>query len=180
MIYVFLADGFELIEAMTPVDVMRRCDLQVVTVGIGSKRIKSAQNVYVETDITEAEFKLSENIQMIVLPGGMPGTRNLENNPVVKRAIEYCTAKNIYIAAICAAPSILGKMNLLTGKNAVCFPSYEKELFGAKISNDYVCKDGFYITAKGAGVSLEFALKIAEVLCGKPVAEKIRASMQSR
>lgn len=179
MIYIFLTEGFETIEALTSVDVLRRCKLDVVTVGVGAKRLKSAQGIYVEADITDSELKLNDNIQMIVLPGG-PGTKNYETSDNVKKALEFCSKKNIYISAICAAPSVPGKMNLLAGKKATCFPGYESQLYGAKVCGDKVCKDGFYITAKGAGVSLDFALKIAEVLCGKETSNRIAESMQCK
>ena len=115
---------------------------------------------------------------MIVLPGGMPGTLNLEKSRTVQDAIDYCTEKGKYIGAICAAPSVLGKKNLLTGKKATCFPGFEDFLLGAEFTGAPVELDGKIITARGAGVAVEFGLKLAEVLKGKAASDKVRAAMR--
>lgn len=180
MIYVFLADGFEEIEALTPVDYLRRCELDVKTVGVGSQAIKSSRGVTVLADIDDAQIVLDDNLKMIVLPGGMPATINLEKNSNVINAIDYCIEKNIYIGAICAAPSILGHKNLLDGIKATCFPGFEQQLGKAIISSDIVCHDKNIITAKGVGVSNQFTFKLVEVLLGKKEAEKLEATLQCK
>jgi 4-methyl-5(b-hydroxyethyl)-thiazole monophosphate biosynthesis len=178
MIYVFLADGFEETEAIAPIDMLRRAGLDVVTVGIKNDGVKSSHGVPVLCDMTDMQVELDERLEMIVLPGGMPGTLNLEANPVVQSAIDYCSANNIPIGAICAAPSILGKKGLLSGKEATCFPGFEKYLEGAKLSDKKVVTDGNITTAAGAGVAVEFGLKLVEVLSGKEKSDSVRNAIQ--
>ena len=115
---------------------------------------------------------------MIVLPGGMPGTLNLEKSKAVQDTIDYCAKNGKYIGAICAAPSIIGKKGLLKGRKATCFPGFEEFLEGADFTGGPVEQDGNFITARGAGVAVEFGLKLVEVLSGKPASDKIRESMR--
>ncbi|MGN0596200.1 MAG: DJ-1 family glyoxalase III [Ruminiclostridium sp.] len=178
MIYCFLAEGFEEVEALTPVDILRRCGKEVVTVGIGEEVITGAHGISVCTDITEVELVPDDEIEMIILPGGMPGTLNLEKSRTVQDAIDYCALNDKYIAAICAAPSILGHKHLLDGKKATCFPGFEEQMNGAVMTGEKVVVADKIITAKGAGASMEFGLKLAEILCGKARADKLAASMQ--
>ena len=178
MIYVFLAKGFEEIEALTVVDYLRRAELEVYTVGIGGKIITGSHNIPVFCDLEENEISVSEDIDAIVLPGGMPGTLNLEANKIVNQFIDYCSTTDNYICAICAAPSILGHKGLLKGRKACCFPGFENELDGATVSEDFVCTDGKYITAKGMGSAIEFSREIVNVLLDKFTADRIRASLQ--
>ncbi|MCR4780866.1 MAG: DJ-1/PfpI family protein [Ruminiclostridium sp.] len=178
MILVFLANGFEETEAVAPIDILRRNGRDVVTVGIGEEIITSAHGLTVVPDVTEVDLALSDEIEMIVLPGGMPGTLNLEKSRTVQDAIDYCSANGKYIAAICAAPSVIGKKGLLKGKNATCFPGFEEFLEGANFTGAPVEADGNIVTARGAGVALEFGLKLVEVLSGKPAADKIKEAMR--
>ena len=178
MIYVFLAPGFEEIEALAVVDVLRRAELEVLTVGVGEDFIIGSHQIPVACDIFEKSLVLDERVEAIVLPGGMPGTLNLEKSETVQKAIDWAIESNKLVCAICAAPSILDHKGLLDGKNATCFPGFEDELFGAHISKDYVVKDGGIITARGMGSAIEFGLQIAEVLTSKGNADKIRASLQ--
>lgn len=178
MIYVFLADGFEETEAIAPIDMMRRAGLDVVTVGIKNDGVKSSHGVPILCDITDMQVELDERLQLIVLPGGMPGTLNLEANPVVQSSIDYCVEHNIPIGAICAAPSILGKKGLLSGKEAICFPGFEKFLEGAKLSEKKVVTDGIFTTAAGAGMAVEFGLELVRVLKGKEESDSVRAAIQ--
>lgn len=180
MIYVFLANGFEETEAIAPVDILRRSELDVVTVGIGEDVVVSSHGIAVIPDITEVEFVPTDDIDMIVLPGGMPGTLNLEKSRTVQDAIDFCIANDKYIAAICAAPSILGRKGLLDGKKATCFPGFEQFLVGAEYTGEGVVQDGKIITAKGAGVAIDFGLKLSEILTTEANAKKIRASLQCR
>ena len=156
MIYVFLAEGFEEVEALAPVDLLRRAKKEVQTVGVTGKVVTSSHGVPVTADLTQEELSLNGNVEMIVLPGGMPGTLNEEASEVVQNAIAFCAANDRYIGAICAAPSILGHLGLLQGKTAVCYTGFEKDLKGAAIGADGVVTDGKIITARGAGVALEF------------------------
>lgn len=178
MIYVFLAPGFEEIEALAVVDVLRRAELEVLTVGVGEDFVIGSHQIPVACDIFEKSLVLDERVEAIVLPGGMPGTLNLEKSEAVQKAIDWAIENDKLVCAICAAPSILGHKGLLDGKNATCFPGFEDELFGASISKDYVVKDGNIITARGMGSAIEFGLQIAEVLTSKENADKIRASLQ--
>ena len=179
MIYVFFADGFEEVEALTPVDYVRRAGKPVVTVGVTGKTVNGAHNIPVVCDIAIDEIALTSDIEGIILPGGMPGTLNLENSPKVQAAIDFCAENNKMIAAICAAPSVLGHKNLLQGKNAVCFPGFENDLYGANISDAYAVTDGNIITAKGAGAASEFAFEIIAYLSGRDKADEIKSVVQT-
>ena len=175
MIYVFLADGFEEIEALCPVDIMRRAGLSVTTVGISKKEIIGSHNIAVVADITDAELTFKENLDLIFLPGGMPGTKNLDASSAVHKMIDLALGQNAYIAAICAAPMILGKRGLLKEKSAVCYPGFEEYLIGATIPTDKsIVLDGRIITAKGMGVATDFGLALTEILCGKEKADSLR------
>ncbi len=178
MVYVFLANGFEEMEAIAPIDILRRAGVETVTVGVGSDEITASHGVRVRTDIASDKIKLTKELEMIVLPGGSLGSDNLENSPEVQAALDYCTENNIYAAAICAAPKILGHKGLLEGRYCTCFPGYESELKGAKPNGKSVVVDGSFITAKGAGVSVEFGLKLAELLTSKEKAASLAAAMQ--
>lgn len=180
MVYVFLANGFEEIEALTPVDILRRAGVEVNTVGIGSEIIRGAHGIPVIADLDSNEIKLDDNVEMIVIPGGMPGTVNLEQNENVHKAIDFCMDNSKYISAICAAPSILGHKGILDGKSATCFPGFENELGKAVYSDKLVVNDGKITTAKGAGAAMKFGLKLVELLVSKEKAEALEKSLQCR
>ena len=173
MVVCFLANGFEEIEGLTPVDCLRRCEKEVVTVGVGGVIIKGSHGIPVITDMEDNELKLTDAIGMIILPGGMPGTLNLEKNETVQKAIDYCVENNIPIAAICAAPSILGHKGLLEGKKAVCYPGFEQELKGAQVLDEAVCVDGSIITSCGMGSAIKFSHAIIEKLFDKARADRL-------
>lgn len=176
MIYTFLAEGFEEIEALCPVDIMRRAGLSVKTVGIGKREITGSHGISVTTDVSDADL-IFEDIELIFLPGGMPGTKNLDASNTVHKAINLAIEQNAYIAAICAAPMILGARGLLQGKNAVCYPSFEKYLLGANIPDAKLVTDGNIITAKGMGVSCELGLEIVRLLCGNDKSIELRKAI---
>ena len=178
MFYCFLADGFEETEALAPVDILRRAAIPVTTVGVGTKTVRGSHNIYVNADITLDELSMDESVAGVILPGGMPGVKNLDAEERVKQAVSYCISHDLFVCAICAAPSVLGHMGVLTGRNATCFPGFEKELTGAKVSADKVVIDGRIITAKGAGCALDFGFAIAAQAAGAATAEKIAAAMQ--
>ena len=176
MIPVFLANGFEEIEALATVDILRRANVEVVTVGVGSKMPIGAHGIAVCADITEDELELSR-IEGVVLPGGMPGTTNLEASAVVQSAVAYAAESGMLLAAICAAPSILGHGGYLNGKHATCYPGFESELHGAILGKGVVV-DGNVITASGAGVAVDFALALVRYLVSVDVADAIRGGIQ--
>lgn len=178
MVYVFLANGFEELEALAPIDILRRAGVEVVTVGVDSTEITASHKVVFNADTTVDKITLDDKLEMIVLPGGMPGTLNLENNDYVQAVIDYCVKNDKYVSAICAAPSILGHKGLLKGRKAVCFPGFEKDLEGAEIAEIGVAEDGKFITAKGAGVCIEFALKLVEKLVSAEKADEIKRGIQ--
>ncbi len=177
MVYVFLADGFEETEAIAPIDIMRRSGVEVKTVGIGGKTVTSSHGVTVTADLSEDEA-VFEGLQGIMLPGGMPGTLNLEGSATVQKFIDHAAENGLYMCAICAAPSVLGHKGLLKGRKATCFPGFEKDLIGAEVTSLPAVCDGKVITGKGAGAAIEFGLLISEKLCGKDVSKKVRESMQ--
>lgn len=179
MVYVFLADGFEIIEALAPVDMLRRAKIDVKTVGVSSEIVTSSCGVGVKCDMTIDEFDFYD-VEAVVLPGGMPGTLNLENSSAVQKVIDNANNTNAFICAICAAPSILGHKGLLSGKKAVCFPGFENTLEGCESCCEYVVTDGKFITAKGAGVCIDFGLEIVKQLRGGELSDEIRKSIQSR
>lgn len=177
MVYLFLAEGFEIIEALAPVDMLRRGKIDVKTVGVTGKTVKSSCGVEVTADLEIGDLDFSD-AEAVILPGGLPGTINLENNETVQKAIDFASNNGKLVCAICAAPSILGHKGLLEGKEAIAFPGFDKELRGAKISDKYVVVDGNFITARGAGVATEFGLEIVKQLKGEELSENIRNTIQ--
>lgn len=179
MVYVMLADGFEEIEALTVVDVLRRAGIEVSTVSISdSKTVTGSHKISVISDILLADADL-EKADMVVLPGGMPGTENLYNNHELEKSLAQRVKNNKWIAAICAAPIVLGRRGYLKGLEAVCYPGFEEELAGASIKNDRVVISSNFITSKGPGTALDFALAIVSVLKDENIARKLRAGMQA-
>lgn len=181
MILEFLADGFEEIEALTPLDMLRRAGLDIVTAAIGKdgKEVTGAHGITVFADLCEREAVslIDRKIDMIILPGGMPGAANLDASETVDRFIKRAVENGAYIAAICAAPMIPGKRGLLKGRRATCFPGFEKELLGAEYTAGRVEVDGKYITACGMGAALEFAVELISCLKGAETAEKLKAAV---
>lgn len=183
MVYVFLANGFEEIEALTPVDLLRRAGAEVTVVGVTGKIVTGSHGIPVTADVTMEEalalLRTKGAPEMIVLPGGMPGASNLDASSGVDAFIDAAKAADAYLTAICAAPMILGKRGLLKGKNAVCYPGFEKYLTGAKIAGEgvRVVTDGKVITGKAMGAATEFALALTAALKGVSAAEELRASI---
>ncbi len=164
MVYVYFANGFEEIEALTPVDMLRRAGVDVKMIGVNGTKITGAHGIAVECEMLAGDETLDDNLEMIILPGGMPGTLNLEKCGAVKSAIDFCVKNDRYIAAICAAPMILGNLGLLDGKSAVCYPGFEKYLKGAQIPDSRVESSGKIITAVGMGAAAEFSLALVAKL----------------
>ena len=176
MILVLLADGFEEIEALTPVDMLRRAGLNVKTVAIGSKIAVGSHKIPVICDMEAAEVKEDE-ISMVILPGGMPGSLNLDASSYTDKFIDAALKNGGRLAAICAAPLVLGRRGLLSNKEAICYPGFEHELKGAKISEKSVVTDGHITTAKGMGVALAFAEELVRLLCGEERANELSAAV---
>lgn len=177
MVYMFLANGFEEIEALCPLDLLRRAGIEVTTVGVGAETLCGAHGIKVAADIPEIMYRDSAP-EMIILPGGMPGASNLDESRIVDCAIRAASKCGGYLAAICAAPMVLGKRGLLREKRAVCFPGFEEYLEGATVEpEDTVVCDGNIITAKGMGAAFEFGIALIEALRGKDIAERIKASV---
>ena len=177
MIYVMLADGFEITEALTTVDVLRRANLEVKTVGVYGEYVTSSCNIQVKSDISPSDVVL-EKADAVILPGGMPGTLNLEKSGFVQNAVDYCVENDKYLCAICAAPSILGHKNILNGKNATCYPGFEVNSDKVNYTGEWAVADGKIITGKGAGSTIRFALLIVENLLSKEIADEVKGSMQ--
>lgn len=177
MVYVFLAEGFEEIEAISPIDILRRGGIELKTVGVGNKTIVGAHGIPVTCDLLDSEAILDENLKGIVLPGGMPGTINLEKSSIVNAFIDFCFENNLLISAICAAPSILGHKGILNGKNATCYPGFEKDLIGANFKAESVVCDGNVITARAAGVACDFGFSLLEYFAGEEKVNKQKNSI---
>jgi len=183
MVLEFLADGFEEIEALTPVDILRRAGIDVKTASITENRsVIGSHGIEVTADITlsEAEVLYDSGVEMVILPGGMPGSKNLDENETVDRIVRRCDDDGVVLAAICAAPMIPGKRGLLSGKRAVCYPGFEKYLDGAVLTGGRVEEDGNYITGCAMGAALEFALALLKRLKGEDEAGKIASSVLER
>ena len=177
MVYVFLADGFEEVEAVEPIDIMRRAGLDVRTVALSDVPVKGAHGIDVIADIVIVEVDKSD-IEAIVLPGGGRGHENLDASPSVHALINTAIAEDKYVCAICASPTILGKKQLLHGRRATCFPGMEGLLYGAEYLTDKTVVDGKIITARGAGAAAEFGFEIVAALKDRETADSVRAVMQ--
>lgn len=176
-IAVFLANGLEEIEGLTVVDILRRAGVEVITVSIsGEKQITGAHNIIIFADkiFEEVEF---DGLDGVVLPGGMPGTTNLMEHSGVNEVMKRFAAEKKLVAAICAAPSVLGQAGLLNGKRATCYPGFEEQLIGAEVCTEAVVEDGNIITSRGMGTAIPFALALTAYLLGQDVADTIKESI---
>lgn len=176
MIYVLLADGLEEIEALAPVDFLRRANLPVTTVALRGDGVLGAHAIRILADATLSEVDFSD-ADAIVLPGGLNGTLNLDADPRVERLLSDVAASGGVLAAICAAPLVLGKRGYLQGKEAVCYPGFESDLKGARISDRPVVRDGRILTAKSAGFAWQFGYELARFFADASVCEKVRESL---
>ena len=176
-VLLFLADGFEEIEALATVDVLRRAGVQVTTVSINpTELVTGAHGIPVMADVVYELAEFAE-ADMLVLPGGMPGAANLDAHEGLRAALSAHAEAGKWLAAICAAPMVYGHMGLLNGKNATCYPGFEGELAGATYTAAPVEKDGNIITGKGPAVVLPFAYALAETLVGEEVVAQVKAGM---
>ena len=176
-IFVFLAEGFEEIEALTPVDVLRRAGLAVQTVSVmDGQVVVGAHGVPVVSDLMFDEIN-PESAEMILLPGGLPGATNLDAHEGLSQLVLNFAAAEKPLAAICAAPLVFGNRGLLAGKKATCYPGFETYLQGAEYTAALVEKDGNFITGKGPGAALEFAFAIVEKYCGIGKVNELKQGM---
>lgn len=177
MIYMFLADGFEEVEALAPLDILRRASVDIKTVGVTGEYVTGAHNITVKADISLGDVDKNA-IDALILPGGLGGTENMDKNDIVKSLVSYANENKKLICAICAAPSILGKMGLLKGKEATCYPGFEDTFDGGKYIKQSVVKCDNFITSDGMGSAYKFGFEITRALCGKEKAEKIKEQIQ--
>lgn len=177
MVHIFLADGFEEIEAFTVIDVLRRCGIDLHTVSVTGKRlVVGAHGISTMVDGLFRQSAVQES-NGIILPGGMPGTRNLMVCDCLCKSLRNHVEKGRLTAAICAAPSILGRLGLLDGRSATCYPGFEKELNGALCSSAQVVEDHHIITGRGPGAALPFAFAIAARFVDKATVDKVKKDM---
>lgn len=177
-VYIFLADGFETVEALCVVDMLRRASISVETVSMmPSRQVESAQKVSVMTDCLYSERDF-QDADLLILPGGMPGTTHLQEDSRLSELLIAHNKKEKLVAAICAAPSVLGKLNILSGKRACCYPGYEEMLLGAKVTMQDVTIDKNVITSRGMGTSIPFAAAIIEALSSKEQSKEILNKIQ--
>lgn len=176
-IYEFLADGFEEVEALAPVDIMRRAKLNVKTVSVtGHKEVETSHQVKVVADLLFEEADFSD-LEMVVLPGGMPGASNLAEHAGLHELIKKAYEDGKLLTAICAGPMVYGKMGLLKGRKATCYPGFDKYLEGADYTGALVQVDGPFTTGKGPAASLSLGYAIVERFCGKAKADELKAGM---
>lgn len=175
MVYMFLANGFEETEALAPLDLLRRAGVEVTTVGVGCDTVVGSHGIPVVADIPDTHYRDSKP-DMIILPGGWPGTKNLDSSSVVHSAVSASARNGGYVCAICAAPMVLGGMGLLRGKNATCYPGFEQYLDGAVLTSSSVCVDGKIITASSMGAAYDFGIELVRAIKGDAAAETVKAS----
>ena len=176
-----LAPGFEEIEAITVIDILRRAGVEVVVAGTQPGPIEASRKTKHLPDCTLDEVR-AEDFDMLILPGGQPGTNNLRQDPRIKRIIETLAAQNRYLTAICAAPTVLSAYGVLKGRTATSHPSVRAEVAqaSARISDDRVVVDGPVITSQSAGTAMEFAFKLVEILCGPEKAAEVNRGVLAR
>ena len=179
-LYIFLADGFEEIEGLTVVDIARRAGIEVVMVSItGNKMVQGAHEICISTDILFENQDFTD-ADMLVLPGGMPGTNALMEHEGLRNLLIDFDKQKKNLAAICAAPSVFGVNGLLMGKKAVCYPGFEEKLHGAVVSYDNVAIDGHVITSRGMGTAIEFALAIVTKLVDEATSDRLAKAIVYR
>lgn len=182
MVYLFLADGFEEIEALTQVDYLRRAGIEIKTLGIGKEYITGTRGIVVKSDMSVDDAEITD-VDMLILPGGLGGVDGISNSTKAISMIKEAYSKNLYIAAICAAPTILAKLEMLEGKKCICYPSMTDDLVaggGIVMKDSAVVRDGKIITAKAAGASEEFSFEIIRTLKDNACAEAVRESICAR
>ncbi len=175
-----VAPGFEEIETITVIDILRRANVEVVSAGTEPGEITGSRKVKIVPDVLLKNVVNDENFDMIVLPGGMPGTTNLKKDESVKKIIHRMYKQGKYISAICAAPTVLAAIGLTNGKNITSHPSVKDALQSESYKEDRVVVDGQIITSRSPGTAMEFAMKLVEILVGKEIVEKINAVVMAK
>ncbi|MBN2165115.1 MAG: DJ-1/PfpI family protein [Marinilabiliaceae bacterium] len=176
-VYIFLAEGFEEVEAITPADVLRRANIDTFLVSISEKReVIGAHSIVVMADGTFNDFNYN-NADMLILPGGMPGTNNLKKHTGLVSLIKTHNKNNKWIGAICAAPIILGENNILNNKTATCYPGFENQLIGANVTSCNIEVSQNIITGRGVGVAVQFSLEIVKKLLNDNIAAELSKKM---
>lgn len=179
--YVLLANGFEEIEALTVTDVLRRAGIKVKNTSLtGEPEAEGAHGIAVRCDTTIKEALEADDAEGVILPGGMPGTLNIGKSVEARKLTEKMNSEGKLVAAICAAPSVLGEWGILEGKKCTCYPGFEEALKGGMLSCEAVVKDKNVITSKGPGTALDFALALTEYITGKSSEEQARSMIYKR
>ncbi len=177
-VIVFLANGFEEVEALTVVDYLRRVDIVVDTVSItDEKQVKGAHDIVVMADKTIDELEDLENYTTVVIPGGMPGATNLRDNEKVTNIVKEIYEKQKLVAAICAGPIVLHRAGILHNRMVTSFPGFEEELSGSVYTGKDLERDGNIITSRGPYFAVDFALEIVDYLLGKEKVEELKQSI---
>jgi len=180
MVYMILGEGFEETEAIFPCDILRRCGVELALAGIGGREIESSHGVVVRADLTVGEID-QRKLDMIILPGGGKGVASIKASPEALRAVREAWDGGKYVAAICAAPTVLAMLGITDGKMATCYPGCEKDMGSARMQKDApVVADGRLITGQAAGAAAAFGLKLAEILRGPEAAARVAAGMVIR
>ena len=178
MIYVFFANGFEESEAIVPIDIMRRAGLEVTLISTtNDTMVTGSHGIVIKTDakINDVDF---DDAELLVLPGGMPGTKNLDAHAGLCELLQTSAEKGIKLAAICAAPMVFGNLGLLNGEKATCYPGFEEHLIGAEyLEKNVVVSSNQFITSRGAGTAMDFGLKIVEILKNSKIAEELASAI---
>lgn len=173
MVYILLADGFEEAEAIVPADLLRRAGAEVALTGVTGPVVTGAHGIAVTCDLELAQVKQSE-MELLMLPGGLGGVQNIGASSAAMALIQSAAESGRYVAAICAAPSLLGKLGLLDGRKAVCYPGMEETMGSADArKGQSVVADGRFITGEGPGAAFDFGLKLVETLKGAAAAERV-------
>ena len=180
MIYVILANGFEEVEALTPIDVLRRAGYEVTTVGITGKTAMGAHGIPVVCDVLAEDAGELRDAELVVFPGGMPGAENINLFDKTDVYIRSALSNGGFVGAICAAPMVLGKRGYLEGRRAVCFPGFEEYLKGAEIvSGADAVRDGAFVTSRCMGTALSFALELVECLGGRELRDRTERAVKA-
>ncbi len=180
MVYILLGNGFEETEAIAPLDLLRRAQIPAMTVGLNGKAITGGHGISVNADITIEEMDLTD-LDMIVLPGGLGGVASIKGCPAAMDAVRFAWENGKFVAAICAAPTILASLGITDGKNAVCYPGCEENMGNAFMHNDIPCiRDGNLITGASAGCAVSFGLMLVAALKGGDAAKAVKEQIVIR
>ena len=176
MVYILLGKGFEEIEAVGPLDILRRGGVEAAFVGLGGMTVEGAHGIAINCDVAIEDIE-NEHVDMLVIPGGLGGVESIMNSRAAMELINNAGKRGTALAAICAGPSVLHKLGLLNGIKAVCYPGMEEKMPGVLFGESAACIDGKIITGRGPGAALEFGFEILRYFKGDKVVEELRKSM---